>query len=122
MDGLMLDTEPHYKSALQVAAQQCGYSLSDQQCVQLVSGRRTDECERNLIDTFGPSFPMQRFRSLWPQLRDRSVVADGIHTKAGLTTLLAFLADHQVPVAVATSSEADFTSRLAKRWRLHIVC
>jgi beta-phosphoglucomutase-like phosphatase (HAD superfamily) len=108
MDGLMLDTEPIYKTAWQSGCRDLGYELDDATYSQLV-GRPTIACERVLLERLGSAFPLERFRQLWPAIWQAVVSSRGIRQKPGLSALLAFLRSRNVPAAVATSSEADFT-------------
>ena len=115
MDGLMLDTEPIYKIAWQAASAELGYVLDDAAYARFV-GRRTQDCERDLVERFGSGFPLDRFRARWPPLWRAEVAAHGIRTKPGLLELLAWLEQEGVPLAVATSTESDdasFTLRSA---------
>ena len=107
MDGLMLDTEPLYKVAWQAAAAELGYVLDDMSYAKLV-GRPNNDCEREVMEQFGSDFPLERFRSRWPELWQREVSARGIAMKPGLLEFLAFLEIHGLPVAVATSSDAAY--------------
>ncbi len=108
MDGLMLDTEPLYKAAWQSGCRELGYELSDAVYSTLV-GRPTPACEEVLLHTLGADFPLDLFRPRWPTLWREAAARDGIHLKRGLLPLLEFLRKREVPIAVATSSEAHFT-------------
>jgi len=110
MDGLMLDTEPIYKIAWQAASAELGYVLDDAAYARFV-GRRTQDCERDLVERFGSGFPLDRFRARWPPLWRAEVAAHGIRTKPGLLELLAWLEQEGVPLAVATSTESDDVTR-----------
>jgi beta-phosphoglucomutase len=109
MDGLMLDTEPLYKSAWQAASTELGYALDEPSYAKLV-GRPNDDCERELVGLFGIGFPLDKFRARWPALWKAEVAVNGIQQKAGLLQFLAFLDGHGLPVAVATSSETDYAA------------
>src|SRR5512147_2938436 len=91
MDGLMLDTEPIYKVAWQAASAELGYVLEDASYARFV-GRRTEDCERDMVEQFGARFPLDRFRARWPQLWRAEVAAHGIRKKPGLLELLTLLA------------------------------
>ncbi len=106
MDGLMLDTEPIYKIAWQAASAALGYVLDDAAYARFV-GRRTEDCERDLVEEFGAGFPLDRFRARWPPLWKAEVAAHGIRKKPGLVELLGFLETESVAIAVATSTESD---------------
>jgi beta-phosphoglucomutase-like phosphatase (HAD superfamily) len=109
MDGLMLDTEPFYKTAWQCAAAELGYPLDDASYTKLV-GRPTVDCERALVAQFGVSFPLDRFRGRWPELWQGEVSENGIEQKPGLADFLAFADAHRLPMAVATSSEREYAA------------
>ena len=115
MDGLMLDTEPIYKIAWQSASAALGYVLDDAAYARFV-GRRTEDCERDLVEQFGSGFPLDRFRTRWPPRWKAEAAAHGIRKKPGLLELLSFLETEDVAIAVATSTESDdaaFTLRSA---------
>ena len=108
MDGLMLNTEPVYKAAWQRASSELGYELDDRSYARLV-GRPTGDCEQELLKRFGAAFPLDGFRSRWPELWRVGVRDLGIERRPGLTEFLDFVEDHGLPMAVATSSEAEYT-------------
>jgi beta-phosphoglucomutase len=107
MDGLMIDTEPFYKTAWQRACAALGYELDDASYANLV-GRPEKDCEADLLEQFGPEFPLDRFRLVWPELWRAAVAETGIIAKAGLLEFLADIERRSLPVAVATSSTADY--------------
>jgi beta-phosphoglucomutase len=109
MDGLMLETESIYKLAWQSAATELGFDLDDDYYLTLV-GQTNPACEAALVDRFGDHFPMNGFRDRWSSLWRTIVETSGIPTKPGLTELLTFLRERQIPTAVATSSDQDYTS------------
>src|SRR5688572_17294916 len=109
MDGLMLDTEPTYKVAWQAASAELGYLLDDASYAKFV-GRPTVDCEQGLIDRFGSAFPLDRFRTRWPDIWKADVAANGIHQKPGLLALLDLIESRGLPTAVATSSDADYAA------------
>jgi HAD superfamily hydrolase (TIGR01509 family) len=112
MDGLMLDTEPIYRRAWQRTAAELGRELDDHAYEPFI-GRRTEDCERELAERWGPSFPIDRFHERWPVLW-REIAVAGLAQKPGLTALLDFAAGRGLAIAVATSTEralAEFTLR-----------
>ena len=60
-------------------------------------------------------FPSQSFKGLWPRLWDQACETDRIQVKPGLENLLAFLHKRSVPMAVATSSDRDYTAKSLRR-------
>lgn len=107
MDGLMLDTEPLYKTAWQQAAAELGFDLDDESYSRL-TGRPTRDCEQELMTRFGPGFPLPQFRTRWTELWRLLVDTRGIARKAGLSALLSLVDDEGLSTAVATSSDADY--------------
>ena len=109
MDGLMVDTEPLYKTAWQAATAELGYDLDDRLYATIV-GRPLPDCERTLMEAFGESFPLEALRARWPGLWRDEVERVGIQMKPGLPELLAFADARGLRVAVATSTNADWAS------------
>jgi beta-phosphoglucomutase-like phosphatase (HAD superfamily) len=109
MDGLMLDTESIYKRAWQTAAGQCGYPLDDSFYLTLI-GKPTPACEALLLESYGADFPLAEFRVRWSDLWRADVESSGIPTKPGLTELLSFLSEQQIPIAIATSSDQNYAT------------
>lgn len=108
MDGLMLDTESIYKRAWQRAAKDFGYSLEDDFYYTFI-GQPLPACEVALVERFGREFPMMQFRNRWRHFWSDDVRSSGIPTKPGLHDFLTFLVERRVPVAVATSSDREYT-------------
>ncbi len=102
MDGLMLDTEPLYRAAWQRAANELGYTLSDQVFIQMI-GRSARDSEEILLNEFGPAFPLAAFQNRYPQLEAR-FREKPLPKKRGLDELLSLLDSKRVPKAVATST------------------
>jgi len=109
MDGLMVDTEPLYKTAWQQATRELGFDLHDQRYATIVAAELPD-CERILMEEFGPAFPLDALRARWPGLWRDEVERLGIQVKPGLEALLAFIASEPLRVAVATSTNADWAA------------
>jgi beta-phosphoglucomutase len=118
MDGLMLDTEPLYKTAWQQALAELGHQLDDAFYLRFV-GRSNEDCESDLAKELGVTFPLEAFRSRWPALWRRCADEQGIATKAGLHELIAFIRNEGLPLALATSSDATFTGLSLGRAKLH---
>ncbi|MEX2124667.1 MAG: HAD family phosphatase [Woeseia sp.] len=108
MDGLMLDTEPLYKTAWQQALAELGHELDDASYLRFV-GRSTEDCENDLAGQLGANFPLETFRSRWPTLWRARAHENGIATKPGLQEFLHFVQSEHLPIALATSSDAAFT-------------
>ncbi len=105
LDGLMIDSEPIYRSAWQSAAADLGYELTDNFYLTLI-GLSDRDSEEVLIRALGPQFPLAQFRSLWPIRWRRQVESSGIPVKPGLWEFLEKIERRRLPAAVATSSDA----------------
>jgi HAD superfamily hydrolase (TIGR01509 family) len=118
MDGLMLDTEPLYKTAWQQALAELGHEL-DEECYLRFAGRSNADCENDLSEQLGLAFPLEAFRSRWPVLWRDCAREHGIATKSGLHELISFIRTRGLPLALATSSDASFTEFSLGRTELH---
>lgn len=101
MDGLMLDTEPIYRSTVIQAAQELGYSFDDELYNRFI-GCSVPVWRKVLIETFGDDYPLFRNRSR--QLWEQHVQELGVVQKAGLGELLDQLDEDGLPRGIATSS------------------
>lgn len=109
MDGLMLDTEPIYRSSWQRTAAELGWEITDH-AYEVFLGRRTEDAERELARMFGPTFPIATFHDRWPTVW-HEIAGQGLATKPGLHALLDFVAAHALPMALATSTERTLALR-----------
>ena len=107
MDGLMLDTEPIYRTAWQRAAAELGYEITDH-AYEAFIGRRTEDAERELAKRTGPTFAIDRFRVRWPVVWHERAAA-GIAQRPGLDVLLDFATRRGLPLAIATSTHRTLT-------------
>lgn len=120
MDGLMLDTETLYRSAWQEAARQFGADLSDAMYAELI-GLGKVEAQAQVSRWFGPTFPVQAFSVRWERLWTDQIQSE-VPTKCGLFELLDWIDVQRLPMAVATSTEADYAAMcLAKAGVSHRV-
>ncbi|MFN7981385.1 MAG: HAD family phosphatase [Vicinamibacterales bacterium] len=114
MDGLMVDTEPLYKTAWQAACTELGFDLNDERYAKIV-GRPLPDCERVLAEEFGPTFSLDALRARWPAIWRDEVGRLGIARKPGLTELLVLAREQKLDVAVATSTNADWANSTLER-------
>jgi HAD superfamily hydrolase (TIGR01509 family) len=114
MDGLMLDTEFVEYRALQRAAEDFGWSISDEQYLQLIGKTQRDAWAA--LTAWWQARPAGR--GSLGAIRDRAACyarTETIAVKHGLLDLLGWAHSEQVPVAVASSSaRATVISRLRK--------
>lgn len=103
MDGLVLDTEPTYRSAWRQAAADLGFSLSDEFCLGL-AGRHYEDVERALLGAFGSGFSLPRFREVGAALWRKHVEERGIAVKPGFHRFFQQLKAKDIPFCLATNS------------------
>ena len=111
MDGLMLDTEPVYRTAWQQASAECGYVLSDILYLRLIGHNRPD-AEQMLLHEFGLQFPLDLFRTACQRCEAMAFASSPLRKKCGLDELLRFLDSRRVPKAVATSTDRQVAIQL----------
>jgi HAD superfamily hydrolase (TIGR01509 family) len=109
MDGLLVDSEPLYKSAWQNAAREVGIELSDAVYDTLV-GRTEADSEIEMIAVFGETFPIAEFRTRWDADWRAQAASGQLLPMAGARDLLETLRERGVPLALATSSRRVYTT------------
>jgi beta-phosphoglucomutase-like phosphatase (HAD superfamily) len=106
MDGLMLDTEIVVLRAWQRAAADFGWSVSDEEYLQLIG--RTDADAWALLTGWWEARPAARGTLDAIRVRaDDYAAGEPIAVKGGLTDLLGWARREQVPLAVGSSSARD---------------
>ena len=102
MDGLLLDTESVYRSAMVAAALDMGYDFPDDFCQSMV-GTAEAEIHQILQRRFGLDFPIAGlFKACELEMARR--LEPGVPVKTGAAELIGELAARRLPIAVATST------------------
>lgn len=107
MDGLLLDTERLSIEAWTLAAGDMGVSVEGTVFHALI-GRNPQGIRAKLVELLGPNVDIEKFATRAGQ-RYREIIDNGLPLKNGAKESIEFLARHEIPQAVATSS----TMRLA---------
>jgi HAD superfamily hydrolase (TIGR01509 family) len=102
MDGLLLDTESVFRSAVVASALGLGYEFPDEFCQSMV-GTAEPDIHLVLQQRFGADFPVVRLFEVC-ELQMRQRLESGIPVKTGAVELIAELAARSLPMAVGTSS------------------
>lgn len=109
MDGLMFDTEPVWGRCLAPTLKKLGWGISDEEADRLkemVRGTAGQEFSNAVHKVCGPDVDAEKLWDVWHR-----VVAEefykGVEKKPGLDELLDYLAEHDIPCAVASSSTAE---------------
>ena len=108
MDGLVLDTEKLYTRFWQEAAKALGYPMTKEQALGMRSLNRGAGLAK-LQSYFGPSVDYDVIRNKRIELMDAFVEQEGVTLKPGIHELLAFLKEHGIKTAIATSSPLERT-------------
>ncbi len=110
MDGVIVDSNPHHKIALEKFCRQHGHELSDQQLREKVYGRTNKDWLTNLFGNLEEK-QLQSYADEKEALF-RELYKDVIVPLKGLRSFLDLLDHHQIPRAIATSApraNVDFT-------------
>ncbi|MGI9333216.1 MAG: HAD family hydrolase [Gammaproteobacteria bacterium] len=111
MDGLMIDSEPLYRTASARAAAELGYDIDDTLYLSLL-GRNQVDSQAMLMQALGAAFPLEQFNERWTRYWYELVEQEGVAIKPGLLALLDALESHEVPFGVATSSNVRQTEHV----------
>jgi HAD superfamily hydrolase (TIGR01509 family) len=103
MDGLLVDSERMERRVWQAAAVDHGVDLDDARFLSFV-GRSADQCDRLLTDFYGDDFDVKAFRATCQRRMRGLVAAEGVPLREGTREWLRFLAGHELPLGLATSS------------------
>ena len=106
MDGLLLDSERIARDAWQRAGKAHGYDISHDIYIEVV-GRNLRDAERIFTTLLGADFPFHDVRALRLQYGEEHITHHGLPTRPGAEEFLTFLAEMEVPRAVATSTAQD---------------
>ena len=108
MDGLVLDTEKLYTRFWQEAANALGYPMTKEQALGMRSLNRGAGLAK-MQSYFGPEVDYDKIRNKRIELMDAFVEQEGVNLKPGIHELLAYLKEHGIKTAIATSSPIERT-------------
>ncbi|MGN1119093.1 MAG: HAD family hydrolase [Oscillospiraceae bacterium] len=108
MDGLILDTEKLLVKYWVQAANEAGFSMQREHALNIRSLARKFAVPY-LQGLFGEDFDYVKIRSRRMELMTEHIEKNGLETKAGLETLLAYLKANGIPAAVATATDYERT-------------
>ena len=117
MDGLMFDSERVVMYSWNVAGEQLGYGNLGENIYHTL-GMGAALRERYFKEKYGSSFPYERFKELYRDAFYDYEAREGISVKPGLSELLQFLKEKQIPVAMASSTSGPDVKRRLKCERL----
>ena len=113
VDGLMIDTESVWKNAFDKAGDKYGIpNLGDTLFPSLIGKRLEDEQE--LLDRLLPSDIQNQLINEWRQIGLSSLEKE-VPVKPGLYEMLDYLEQHQIKMAVATTTRRELTEQRLKK-------
>ncbi|KAA3514224.1 HAD family hydrolase [Agrobacterium rosae] len=109
MDGVLIESEKHYRDSFLAASDEGGHGMAVE-VYQRVCGSPWDVITATIRSEYGDDFPMEAFREAW--LRHLAIqMADGVALKAGVIEILDLLDKLEIPRAIATSSGHESVNR-----------
>ena len=109
MDGLLIESEKHYRDAFLAASEEGGHGMVVD-VYQRVCGSPWDVITKTIRTEYGEDFPMEAFREAW--LRHLAIqMADGVALRGGVLEILDLLDEMDLPRAIATSSGHESVNR-----------
>lgn len=106
MDGLMVDTEPVGNRICVQSNKKFGYEITQDMLFDLI-GRNAQSACAYLKETFGDDYPYEEIRKESMRLRKEYYQTHDIEVKPGLYTLLAYLKESGIKMAVASSTMSE---------------
>jgi HAD superfamily hydrolase (TIGR01509 family) len=102
MDGLLLDTERIYVTAIMAAGRAIGVEITEAFCHSMV-GIPQQECDVMIQEHLGPGFPMPDYSRHY-STHVKALLEAGVPLKAGAYELVDHVTTSGIPKAIATSS------------------
>lgn len=114
MDGLMFDTEKLVYRAWQRVMDSNGYDY-DFEIYKKTVGRRTAETRKFYEELYGGEFDYQRLRSEANVFFRDDIETNGVPLKKGLVNILECLKNHNMKIALATSTSSTTAMGLLEK-------
>ena len=114
MDGVLIDSNPFHKIALQQFCKQHGHDLNEAQLREKIYGRTNKDWLRNLFGDIDKSLLLQYADE--KEALFRALYIKDVHALEGLIPFLSMLKEQEIPRAIATSApraNVDFTLHYA---------
>ncbi len=114
MDGVLIDSNPFHKIALQQFCKQHGHDLNEVQLREKIYGRTNKDWLRNLFGDIDKNLLLQYADE--KEALFRELYKEDVHPLEGLIPFLSKLKERKIPRAIATSApreNVDFTLQYA---------
>lgn len=126
MDGTILDTEKYYRKYWKMAAEDCGYPMTDEQALSMRSMGRPFAAQQ-IERYFGDAEAYIKIRTRRTELMNLRLQAEGIPVKAGAKEVLKELKQREHCLAIATATDLERTKAYLQETGLleyfeHLIC
>ncbi len=116
MDGVIFDSEKLYRKHWIITAKE--YGIPEDEMKELcdkIAGATREHNERLMKSHFGEDFDYTIFREKTMTRLDEDIRENGIELKPGVEELFAYLKEHGIRIALATSTQRDRAERNLKK-------
>lgn len=110
LDGTIVDTEKYYRQFWPKAMAELGYTLTDEQALELRSLGRPF-APAKFKEWYGDDFDYWKARNLRKDMMEEYFDKEGICCKAGAKELLTYLKENGITTAIATASDLERTEK-----------
>ena len=119
MDGTLLDTEPLYMGSWVETGVKWGLDrkVMEDMYIPFICGRSVESSKRVLKDHFGEEFDSEGFVGERMVLYS-DLASKDLHLKKGCRELLEFLKEHNIPMAIATSTVPEITHKNLRKMEI----
>lgn len=110
VDGVLFDTERLTHQTWKTVSREMGWPQVGEAYLEFVGQNRTD-IFRKMVELFGEEFPKETFMKVCSAYSQARMEREGVPMKPGVREILAFLKEHGIPTALATSTGRPRTER-----------
>ncbi|MGE4276047.1 MAG: HAD family hydrolase [Lawsonibacter sp.] len=110
VDGVLFDTERLSRSVWEEVSQEFGCPQAVEHYLEFIGRSRRDDMA-HMLELLGSKFPVEAFFQTCSQRTQARIEADGVPLKPGVFEILTFLTERRLPIALATSTYSERTSR-----------
>ena len=110
MDGLLLDTERVWRIAFEEACRDAGWQSPDMKVYTDCIGSTGLDIESTLRKGYGPHFPWEAVRTVWPRRYLDHLENRPADVKPGAVELLTYACETKIPCGIATSTRSTLSA------------
>ncbi|MFC1237646.1 HAD family hydrolase [Vibrio sp. F74] len=114
MDGVLLDSEPHWRKAQIELLEQLGINITEEECILYTMGKRIDDIAAFWIGRFNLTVDQSIFASSLLQ-KTATLICQRATAREGVHALIDFLQKKGCRIALATSSSYPIISAVLEK-------